>query len=230
MTTTEPIKPTSGGGRPKEGYFLSSGRKVPSVTEINIYKDPGPLIGWAYRMGKEGKNMRAERDDAGDSGRITHNWVEDDLHGKTPRVISDVKPSVLARAEKSFEAYLWWRKNADLVVVDTERPLVSEMFSYGGTFDCLALFNGRPVILDWKTSSGVYPETRAQIAAYRQLIRENCGSKRYVTPETGACIRFDKVTGDFAEHRFSAETLDSGWRRFLGAKMIYDEDCLEKTT
>jgi hypothetical protein len=224
MTTPETILPTSGGGRPAT-YRTKDGKRVPGVTTVLRYKDPARLIGWAYKMGKEGRDLQAERDKAGDVGKVVHGWIESEIHGRSLDLERTSLPSDdLGRAIVAFEAFKIWRKNVNLVVVSTEQPLVSELHSFGGTYDAIAVVDGRPMLMDWKTGGGIYPETIAQLAAYRQLIRENVGNKRDLAPESAVCLRIGKEYGDFHEHRYTSEILDSGWRRFLGAKMMYDED------
>lgn len=227
MATEAVIQPTSGGGRPTQ-YKLASGKRVPGVTTILRYKDPARLIGWAYKMGREGRDLDKERDNAGSVGRLVHLWIEDRVHGRT--LLSSAPDSMLmadvARAREALEAFDQWRSQVQLMPISTEHPLVSELHSYGGTYDCLALVAGKVTLVDWKTSGGIYPETIAQLAAYRQLIRESVGDKRELAPEQAVCLRVGKEYGDFHHHAYTTEILDSGWRRFLGAKSMYDEDLM----
>lgn len=214
---------TSGGGRPKTGYFARDGKRVPGVTSVLIYKDPGALMWWAWKQGSEGKDFRETRDKAADAGHAAHAMIEANIHG---RPMPDRAPDldVQMKAEQAFEAFLEWRKGVSLQIIDTERPLVSELHRYGGTYDALAVVNGKPALLDWKSGSGIYPETIAQLAAYRELIRENCGSKRELAPEGAYCLRVGKEMGDFHHHGYTREILDLGWERFQAAKWMYTLD------
>ena len=56
------------------------------------------------------------------------------------------------------------------------------------------------VLLDYKTSNGVYSDMLIQLAAYKNLWEEN----RPDLPITGGChlLRFAKERGDFAHHYF----------------------------
>lgn len=219
---TAAIQPTSGGGRPGV-YRLKDGTRVPGVTTVLKYKDPTALMIWAHRMGQEGKDWREERDHAGSVGHIVHDWIEDALHGVAYRKV-DAPMQTLKLANNAIEAFEGWRKMVSLTPLDVERPLVSEIHSIGGTYDCLALVNGKLTLVDWKSGNHVYPETIAQIAAYRQLIRESVGNKREMAPEDSVCLRIGKEYGDFHFHSYHTEILDQGWSRFLGAKMMYDAD------
>ena len=53
-----------------------------------------------------------------------------------------------------------------------EQPFVSDRFRFGGTIDCLAKIDGQLVLLDFKTSKGIFPEMLIQLAAYNQLLAE----------------------------------------------------------
>ena len=50
---------------PKNIYKLKSGEIVPGVTTIIGQLDKPGLLDWAWRLGKEGKDWREERDSAG---------------------------------------------------------------------------------------------------------------------------------------------------------------------
>lgn len=219
--------PTTGGGRPAK-YKLANGSIVPGVTTIaGAYKDPGPLMYWSWKQGCEGKDFRDTRDLAATAGTIAHGWIDDSIHGRELRTAT-ADDDTMGKARQAFEAFQRWRQGVSLTVIDTERPLISEIHSFGGTYDALAIVNGRISLLDWKTSSGVYPETISQLAAYRQLIRENCGSKRDNCPEEAHCLRVGKEMGDFHHHGYTSEILDAGWRRFLGSRAMWDEDRMLK--
>jgi hypothetical protein len=74
------------------------------------------------------------------------------------------------------------------------------------------------VLLDYKTSNGVYSDMLIQLAAYKNLWEEN----RPDLPITGGChlLRFAKERGDFAHHYF--QELDDEWEQFLLFRQAYD--------
>ena len=125
-----------------------------------------------------------------------------------------------AKAESALDSFKSWVRSTKLTIVDTERPLVSELHRFGGTYDALGIIDGDLILLDWKSSNRVYTEHVAQLAAYRQLIRE--ATRRQVT---GArLLRVGKELGDFHDHSFPAAALDMGWERFLASKWLYETD------
>lgn len=210
---------STGGGRPKR-YKLANGEVVPGVTTINgAFKDPGPLMAWAHKLGLDGLDFRKVRDEAGDIGSLTHSMIDANIHGR------EQDPRQHPQAATAFEAFLEWRKMVSLEVVDTERPLVSELHRYGGTYDALFKVNGRLMLGDWKSSNAIYPEHVAQLAAYRQLIRENTkASERHLCPEEACLLRVGKQSGNFSYHYFTSATLDLAWDRFLASKFLYEAD------
>lgn len=209
---------STGGGRPLV-YRLKDGTRVPGATTVlGKFKDPGGLIHWAWELGRDGVDYRDARDKAGDAGSIAHQWIDDDVHR---RQLTDFKES--AERDKAYTGYLAfqkWRKGVNLEIIDTERPLVSELHRFGGTYDALCMVDGLVTLLDWKTSNRVYTEHVAQLAAYRQLIREN--TKKEVN---GArLLRVGKELGDFHDHSFPPAALDLGWERFQASLWLFNAD------
>src|SRR5579863_6768718 len=173
-----------GSGRPGR-YRLTPGTIVPGVTSCLIYKDPGPLMHWANKLGLEGKDFRDVRDDASDTGHQVHAWIESDIHGEPVEIVPE------APGAHAFDAYRAWRESVKLEILSTEVPLISEKHRYGGTYDALALVNGRLMLMDWKSANGIYPEYVAQLAAYRQLLRENA-ARPNEAPEAACLLRVEK--------------------------------------
>ena len=196
----------------KGGYHLADGKtRVPSVTTIlSRFKDSGPLIHWAWTCGKEGKDYRAERDAAANSGTLAHEAVEAWIKGQ-PYELTDEK------AVKSYGAFLEWADQTQLKVTHTEIPLVSEKYRFGGTLDAM-MIRGKRSLGDWKTSNGVYPEYLCQIAAYGILWEENYPDQMI---EGGYhLMRFDKTYGDFS-HKWWAE-LETAKQSFLLMRELYE--------
>lgn len=215
-----------GPGRPTK-YLLADGKtRVPGVTTIvNRFKDSGGLIHWAWTQGTEGKDYRNTRDDAADTGKIAHQWIEDYIHGGARTQFPNATAEQLTQAESGFTAFLDWATQVNLEVIATEIPLISEKHRFGGTLDAVARVAGQVVLLDWKTSNGVYADYIGQVAAYRELLRENAaalgGAK---VPEGAQLLRFGKEFGDFHAHSYPSQVLDAGWRFFALAREMYDLD------
>ncbi len=212
-------KPISGGGRPKQ-YRLADGTRVPGVTTITgRYKDSGGLIHWAWQQGMDGIDYRRTRDEAADIGSIAHQWIDDYIHGRDRKAFPNATAEQLEKSLSALNAFLDWATQVSLEVLTTETPLVSEQYRYGGTYDALGKVAGKLVLLDWKSSNGVYAEYIVQVAAYRQLLRE-----QGVNVDGAQLLRFGKEFGDFHAHSYPAEVLDAGWDAFLLYRQAYDLD------
>ena len=187
---------------PKSGYFTKDGTKVPGTTTvIGRFKESGALIFWAYKRGKDGLELYESRDKAAELGTIVHEMVEEYIRGGNPY---NVVPTAItledqAQIVSAFEAFEEWFESNKFQIVEQEIQLVSEIHKYGGTPDAIAIdAKGRLVLLDWKTSSGVYADFLYQLALYRVLWNENHPDN----PLTGGShlCRFAKENGDFAHH------------------------------
>ena len=180
----------------KGGYFLKNGTRVPSVTTVlGRFKESGALIRWAYNCGRDGIDMDAARDRAASAGTLAHQWIDDSIHGRELEE-STLDAEQTKQARNAFEQFLNWRERYDLQIHETEIPLVSEIYRFGGTFDAVTV-DGKPAILDWKTSNGIYPEYLVQCAAYALLWEEARGQPI----DEAHILRVSKDEGDF-EHRY----------------------------
>ena len=220
----------SGGGRPKDGYRAADGERVPSVTGITgRAKDAGGLVYVAKKNWHEAgwRQLPFERDaywgdpaswgtDALAIGSLVHDWIEDDLLGRRKLPFMD---DASAEAIMGYQAYERWRSQVELEIVETEVPLVSEKHRFGGTLDAVAILNGERVLFDWKTSNNTYPDYIAQLAAYRELLRE-----RGDNVDEGYLLRVGKEMGDFHVHFWPENVLDLGWEWFTAALSLYTLD------
>lgn len=206
---------------PKAGYTLKDGTKVPGTTTIcGAYKNSGGLIHWAWNQGKQGLDYRETRDRAGDIGTMIHAAIEARLNGAP-------FPLLPEEATKAFHAFLEWESQNEIEILEQEVQLVSEEYRYGGTLDALGVANGKYVLLDWKTSKGIYPNYLLQLAAYKQLWDENQGyhPRRKITG--GAwLVRFSKSDGICEPYFFDIKDLEFPLLQFLAFRDAYDREPL----
>lgn len=200
----------------KGAYFLRSGTRVPSVTTIiGKFKEAEGLMHWAWKMGSEGKDYREARDEAASTGTLAHTLVEKWIRKETP-TLTGPKASVM-QARNAFNLFLKWAKQSKLRVTETEVPLVSEKYKFGGTLDAM-LVQGELSLGDWKTSNHVYVDYLFQLAAYGLLWKEN----RPREPITGGyhLMRFAKDSPDFVHHFWG--DLREAERGFILMRQLYD--------
>lgn len=118
------------------------------------------------------------RDDAGDRGSVTHTLVEaagkvdpaahatfDSYKAAAIGSAGDIWLDGIAGYVDAGLRFLWdWRPS----ITAAEITVYSHRWAYAGTADLFAALPGLgDGILDWKTSSNIYPETALQLAAYR---------------------------------------------------------------
>ncbi len=202
---------------PKAGYFLKDGSKVPGTTTIcGAYKDSGGLLHWAWEQGTKGLDYRQTRDKAGDIGTLVHAIIEAMLKGELP-------PAVSEEAAKAVHAFLGWQRQNKIEIIEAEIQLVSEEYKYGGTLDAVGVIDEEYVLLDWKTSKGVYKNYLLQLAAYIQLWNENHPGMEIVK----AClVRFSKTDGVCEPYFFPAEDLSVALTQFLAFREAYNREYL----
>lgn len=160
--------------------YTYGGKRLTSVTTILGAGIPKPfLVPWAakkaaeeawelrhlndqekfIRLAKDAPNQ--ERDKAAVRGTDIHALAEDILHGREVEVPEELYPYV--------DGYVRFLDRFHVVPVLTEKTVFLQEFNCGGRFDAivnLPTLHGGPVMVDLKTSNGVYRETKLQTAAY----------------------------------------------------------------
>lgn len=219
MNKTKNTPPTEGEGRPKKGYYLADGKRVPGVTTIlSRFKESGGLIHWAWKLGMEGKDYREERDAAADIGTLAHQLVQAEIRGQSPHDVALPDNEAGKPAWNAYIQYQQWAKLNNLEYFSTEVPLVSETCRCGGTPDAVCYINGELSIADWKSANSIYPENLIQLAAYKLLWEEIY--PQYPIEGGFHLLRFSKDHGDFHHHRFGE--LDEAAEAFKLMRELYD--------
>lgn len=222
---------------PRQGYKAADGKKIPSVTTILKIKDPGALINWAYKTGREHGLLEGQGNPAPSGlyegsdvlaiGTAVHSMCEAFVKGGDPQAVLDEAleaktvvdaKAFRAQASSAYSAFEFWVKGTQLEIVDCEVPVISEVHRYGGTLDFIGRLNGKLVLGDFKTSGGVYPEYLMQIVAYAKAYEETTGNK---IDGGYHLLRFSKENGDFGHH-FYPSLDDDAWPAFLHLRALHD--------
>ena len=214
-------------GRPKAGYRLKDGTRVPGVTTIiGRFKDSGGLMWWAFEQGKaaergEIESLYDKRDEAAESGTLAHDMIELYLRGDQPDSVikDDQSAEIVRKAWRGFNSFLKWADQTRMEVIATEESLVSEKYRFGGTPDAIMRANSKLLLGDWKTGNKLYPDMLIQLAAYKQLWEENHPKDKI---EGFEMMRFSKEEADFVHAHF--DQLDDAWEMFLLYRKAYDLD------
>ena len=222
---------------PRQGYKAADGKKIPSVTTILKIKDPGALINWAYKQGREhgileGQGQPApgglyEGSDILAIGTCVHAMCEAWAKGGSPTEVleSSIEAATVvnrdtfrAQAASAYSAFEFWCKGTQLEIVDCEVKVISETHRYGGTLDFIGRLDGKLVLGDFKTSNGVWPEYLCQLAAYAKAYEETTGNR---IDGGYHLLRFSKENGDFGHHYYPSLD-DDAWPAFLHLRALYD--------
>ena len=150
-------------------YQTTTGRSYPSVTSVLGILGKKEIMEWRARVGEEEANRISSR--AARRGTAIHSLCEDYLLNK------EVKPGPFdIETFKSITPYLDKINNIHCL----ETKLYSDYLRVAGTVDCIAEYEGKLSIIDFKTSKRV--KTREDIhgyfmqtAAYAVMFEERTG-------------------------------------------------------
>ena len=124
-------------------FYQIDGKNYPSITSIlSIQKKEG-LEQWRKNVGEEAAKWEMAR--AARRGKATHTLVEQYLKGQ-PQTINDVLPNGMFRLLKP---YLDQVDNIHCL----ERIMYSHKLTLAGQVDCIAEYNGKLSVIDFKTAN-----------------------------------------------------------------------------
>lgn len=206
-------------------YFFD-GREMPGVTTINKYSMSPEgrerinrwIASTTAKAAKRGKKDPAkawveERDDAGAKGRGLHRYLA--LYARTGRVSSHMP----LKYHLQFFLAASWLLKVQANVVRVEKPVYSIQKWYAGTPDLFLDIAGKIWIVDFKTSSEVYPEFFYQTSGY-QFGAEEMG----LFPRSqfgGHIIVHLPRRGGFKIVRRPAKFFQDDLDRFMAARTLY---------
>ena len=149
-------------------FYQIDGKNYPSITTVlGVQKKEG-LEKWRKAVGEEAAKWEMGR--AARRGKATHTLVEQYLKGETP-AIRDVLPLGLFRLMKP---YLDQIDNVQL----SEEIMYSHKLTIAGQVDCIADYNGKLSVIDFKTANkerkedwieNYYIQTCAYAIMYEEL-------------------------------------------------------------
>jgi len=139
------------------------------------------------------KRYRDAKTEAADIGTSIHDWIEKWIKNKSVSM-----PSEDIRVINGITAFLKWQTKQKMIFnkKDSERLVYSKKYKYAGKLDAIATIKRKKVIIDFKSSGGIYNEYRYQLASYWHAYEEEFGK----TFDHGMIVRFDKETGNFDEN------------------------------
>ena len=124
----------------------------------------------AHRRGKE---------EAGDSGTLVHQFVEDYINWTMGKSKKPVMPK-LPKVKEGVQAWLRWvKETGDVKFTLSEQKIYSKQHRYAGTLDFACTINGIPTMGDLKTSNFFNPEMFWQVSAYQFARLEEFPEEKY---------------------------------------------------
>jgi hypothetical protein len=221
----------------------ANGLAMPGVTSVIAKVDKsGPLIAWAKGVtadaaldnlprlaemvkadGREPTkawlkaHATAESDRAKDLGTRVHLLAEQISRGASPDMDDLEAPYVAA-----YRRYLG---EFQPQVKSLEQFTCNLALGYGGTFDFLAVIDGKLTLGDLKTGKGIYAETRLQLAALgmAEFIGRPNDPKRYRMPKIEQYVILHVRPEAYAKgyQLFRVNVNDADRDAFRGALSIY---------
>ena len=155
-------------------YLNEAGQHFPSVTTIlEAYPKPYQLLQWLKEVGTKADDIR---DAAGKRGSVVHSLTEEYDNGMEVALLDETgKPAVSMSEWSMFEKYVEFTEKANPVHSLIEQNFVDEAGGYAGTIDRICEIDGKIILLDIKTSNGIYNSYWLQLAAYREGIKKTAG-------------------------------------------------------
>lgn len=150
-------------------YETPSGKRYPSVTSVTGLLGKEAIIAWRKRVGEEEANRISTK--AANRGTRIHSLCESYLNNE------HVEPDI-------FDAETWSTFKPVLSRVNNihclETPLYSDHLQVAGTVDCIAEFDGKLSVVDFKTSKRIKHRDDIhgyfmQCAAYAVAFEERTG-------------------------------------------------------
>ena len=156
-------------------YVTPEGNKYPSITTVLSGRSKQGLMEWRKRVGEDVANHIART--AANRGTKVHHMCEDYLNNNFDE----------DKHKKDFLAYCLFGqlKNQALSNIDNiyfqEASLWSDKYKIAGRVDCIAEYNGKLSVIDFKTSSKPRKEEYnenyyIQASAYAEMHEEQTGT------------------------------------------------------
>lgn len=142
---------------------------------------------------------RAVKEKAGSIGTAAHNWLEDFWHQKMQTTASGETFAIPPLPEdpqvrNCVEAAIKWMAAHDIKPLLIEKPVYSRIYQVAGRMDKLARIDGRLAVVDWKSSTGLWPEYKLQTAAYASIYMEEFPEQKI---EDRWLVKLGKYDGEF---------------------------------
>ena len=200
--------------------YRVNGKVVPGVTTVIgdcLGWNKRVLISWARKTALEGNDPDAVLRSAGVIGKASHKLIEGYLKGEQP-YLGMFSQAEREPAENALVAFKSWAGNRKLEFRHVEFEVISVRYLFGGTIDVLAVCDGRLLLIDLKTGSGLYPEFIVQVAAYGKAYTEQTGEKI----DEYHLLRLSKTGSGYGTMLLTEGQVEAGWEAFKHCRALWD--------
>ena len=180
-------------------FYEIDGKAYPSITTVLSIRSKEGLQKWRDSIGEKVANWEMNR--AARRGKATHTLVEQYIKNETPS-IRDVLPLGLFRLLKPYIDQI---DNIHCL----ETIMYSKKLTIAGQVDCIAEYNGKLSVIDFKTANKERQESWIenyfmQTTAYAQMYEEMFGKEIeqiviLLASEDGSVQSFIKEKKDYME-------------------------------
>ena len=180
-------------------FYEVDGKAFPSVTSVLGFRPKPGLEQWRKNVGEEAAKWEMGR--AARRGKATHTLIEEYMKGETPST-RDVLPLGLFTILKPYLAQV---DNIHCL----ETIMVSKQLTLAGQVDCIAEYNGKLSVIDFKTANKERQESWIdnyflQTTAYAQMYEETYGKSIdqiviLLASEDGSVQNFIKEKKDYMD-------------------------------
>lgn len=157
----------------KRFYVTPEGKKFPSVTTITSQYNKKEILEWRKRVGEEKANQISTK--AAGRGTKVHKLCEDYLNNNIDYAKGHMPSNVVLfkTIKPILDEYV---NNIHAIEV----PLYSNHLKVAGRVDCIAEFDGKLAVIDFKTANNLKDEEKIQnyfmqCAAYAIMYEERTG-------------------------------------------------------
>jgi len=190
-------------------YEVPDGDKYPSITSV-LGAQPGKKEGlqkWRDRIGDQQANIISRK--AANRGTVFHHICEDYLVDKLDESTEEKHKTSNFLAHAMFGQV---KKTIDERVGDIylmEQTMYSPRYKVAGRCDLIAMFDGKPTVVDWKTATTMKKDEwntdyYTQCSAYADMYTEHTGEMIddlaiVMVSEDGEVEIFQKKVADYTE-------------------------------
>lgn len=209
---------------PNSHQYRIDGKIIPSVTSIlGMIDKSRQLLKWSENLSREylqsyiGMPLESvtienavtqyaqKRDKAGDIGHQVHEWISkfirSVMNGTEEPEMDNLEQQVL----NGIMGFLKWYNKHKVIFINSEKIVYSKKYNYVGTFDVLMVVDNKMTLADFKTGKSIYPETKLQLAAYHQALKEE--NNAFIVNKY-TVLHFDKENGTFEAVSYNPKSID----------------------